>query len=119
MSKFAFKPVSEHAKDIVQEFTKGTRKSAKDINCGGDTGCYDFAHELSSRSSGVEVMYGPHHAFAKHKNKYYDAEATEGVNHPNDLPHFKRFTHKWAPDYYGMDIDERHGVKDKDKWWNK
>ena len=67
--------------------------------------CENFALEVKQHIEGAEVIWdymwiectdpiceGMHkvsHCFIKYKDKYYDAECPNGVNHPIQLPFFE------------------------------
>lgn len=79
--------------------------------------CQDFATRLNELLPGAEVIDGQwgetdiglpyEHVFVKYLNRYYDAEAPQGVSDPAELPFFDRvFDRNWSR---GMDdyIDTR------------
>lgn len=62
---------------------------AEDFNHGL---CADVAEAVLSRIPGAHdrESYFAHHVFIEYRGRYYDSEAPEGVDHPNQLPIFRR-----------------------------
>jgi hypothetical protein len=58
--------------------------------------CQDFAEDLKTKFPEAKMYWAysgkftPYHWFVKIGNRYYDAEAPEGVDRTLDLPTFKR-----------------------------
>lgn len=91
------KNISDHIRDVVEDFKrKDPRiKSARDLNvypgeCKGNYTCHHVAQAVKKRVPGAKIVAGEDHTYIEHKGKFYDAEATSGVNSPDKLPFNKR-----------------------------
>ncbi|MBT6046402.1 MAG: hypothetical protein HOG49_06235 [Candidatus Scalindua sp.] len=101
--------ITEVIKALVEEFISGINfhpKSAEGINGGL---CDNFAHAVTIQIPGAEALWGDgmdeeawdmpynwveyhaaYHCFVRFKNRYYDSEEPEGVDHPMKLPYYQR-----------------------------
>lgn len=90
--------ISKHILDTLAKFKSRDKniRSAKDLNTNqGVYNCNDLVTEVKRKVPEATQVSGMDHTFLHHGGRYYDAEAPHGVNHPNDLPHYKRSPRKW------------------------
>ena len=88
---YDYEPIKNVAGNNISKTIKKLIKKYKilptKINSGN---CESFANDLLKVVGGSIYEVPFEHIFLKWKNKYYDAEAIDGVINWKDLPYFKR-----------------------------
>src|SRR4051812_16795567 len=67
---------------ITREFFS----SYRDVSIINDGECFIWAYSAYVIFGDVEVWYNNHHAFVKHRGRFYDSERLKGVSSWQDLP---------------------------------
>lgn len=83
----------ESLQKAVRKFYINQRNIPRTINEGW---CEEFAGYVEDHLDGVSVEEAEGHLWVKWNGRHYDAECLEGVEHPKDLPVYKRM--KWDPE---------------------